>query len=74
MQTRTYTPTCFCRHSARNSGQDGGCYLALDSMTYQASCQAMGAIFYKFTILIFLRRKIPGQTLARTRDLYGITA
>jgi hypothetical protein len=41
MQTRTYTRTCFFwTYSGRNFGQDGGCYLALDSVTHQASCQA----------------------------------
>jgi hypothetical protein len=44
MLTRTYTPACFCWHSGRNSGQDGSCYLALDSVTYQASFQATSGI------------------------------
>jgi hypothetical protein len=34
---RTYIPTCFSYIPAKI---DGGCYLDVDSMTYQASCQA----------------------------------
>jgi hypothetical protein len=41
-------PFYACKHarvfvdiSGRNSGQDGGCYLAFASVTYQASCQAI---------------------------------
>jgi uncharacterized Zn-finger protein len=33
-------PRVFVDISGRNSGQDGGCYHASDSVTYQASCQA----------------------------------
>jgi hypothetical protein len=39
IETRTYTPRVFVDIRAGIPAQDGGCYLALDSMTYQASCQ-----------------------------------
>jgi hypothetical protein len=43
MHANTHVYTCrhiFLGHSGRNSGKDGGCDLALDSATYQTSCQA----------------------------------
>jgi hypothetical protein len=40
MHANTHVRKCFCWHFGRNSGQDGGCYPALDLMTYQASCRA----------------------------------
>jgi hypothetical protein len=32
--------------------QDGGCYLALDSVTYQASCQASQGSFVRTVLIV----------------------